>query len=81
MKTLNMLAPTPESERDESGRKQLNWMLADSAIIGCIAIFATIGGSPPTWETAWIAFKAFGLAFFIQLAVERGLKRPQKDAD
>lgn len=50
-------------------------MLVDAAIIGAIAVFAVIGGAPPTWDTAWVAFKAFGAAFVIQLAVERGLKR------
>jgi uncharacterized membrane protein SirB2 len=50
-------------------------MLVDAAIIGGIVLFATIGSMPASWETAWIAFKAFGAAFLIQLAVERGLKR------
>ena len=50
-------------------------MLVDSVIIGAIAVFAVIGTAPPTWDTAWVAFKAFGAAFVIQLAVERGLKR------
>ena len=59
-----------------NGRKTISWMIVDAAIIGAIAAFAAIGGGGPSWETCWIAFKAFGLAFFMQLAVERGLKRP-----
>lgn len=58
-----------------NSRKPWKWMVIDSAIIGGIAVFATIGSMLPTWETAWVAFKAFGAAFLIQLAVERGLKR------
>lgn len=50
-------------------------MLVDSAIIAGIAAFAAIGGGGPTWDTLWIAFKAFGAGFLLQLAVERGLKR------
>jgi hypothetical protein len=56
-------------------RKTWREILIDSAIIGAIAAFAVIGGAPPTWDTAWVVFKAFGAAFVIQLAVERGLKR------
>lgn len=58
------------------GRKTWAAMLIDAAIIGAIAAFASIGGNGPTMEVLWTVFKAFGLAFFIQLAVERGLKRP-----
>ena len=57
-------------------RKSVEWMLIDAAIIGAIAAFASMGSGGPTWEMAFTMFKAFGLSFFMQLAVERGLKRP-----
>uniref|UniRef100_A0A6H1ZXS5 Holin n=1 Tax=viral metagenome TaxID=1070528 RepID=A0A6H1ZXS5_9ZZZZ len=56
-------------------------MLIDSCIIGGIAAFAAIGGNAPNWETLWIAFKAFGISFLMQLAIERGIKRLVKDAN
>ena len=59
-----------------NSRKTWKAMIIDAAIIGAIAAFAGVGGGGPTWDTMWIAFKGFGLAFFMQLAVERGLKRP-----
>lgn len=62
-------------------RKTWTAMLIDAGIIGAIAAFAGIGGGGPTIDTLWIAFKGFGLAFFMQLAVERGLKRPAEDLD
>lgn len=74
---LNMSGRNNAAIADSNGRKKWTWMLIDAAIIGAIAAFAGIGGGGPTVETMWIAFKAFGLAFFMQLAVERGLKRPQ----
>jgi len=50
-------------------------MLIDSSIVGGIATFAAINSAGPTWATAWVAFKAFGAAFLLQLYVQRGLKR------
>jgi len=50
-------------------------MIVDSAIIGGISLFTELITGPPTWASAYKAAIAFGLAFFIQLAVERGLKR------
>ena len=72
---LNIASQPRSGEDGEDTRKTWREMLIDSAIIGGIAVFAVIGSAPPTWDTAWIAFKAFGAAFIIQLAVERGLKR------
>ncbi len=76
---LNMSGYSNSAPGATSSRKTWKWMLVDAAIIGAIASFAGIGGGGPTLDTVWIAFKAFGLAFFIQLAVERGLKRPQSE--
>jgi hypothetical protein len=69
------VSQTRSAADGEDPRKTWREMLVDAAIIGAIAVFAVIGGAPPTWDTAWVAFKAFGAAFVIQLAVERGLKR------
>jgi len=76
---LNMSGYSNSAEGSSSSRKSWKWMLIDAAIIGAIAAFAGIGGGGPTLGTVWIAFKAFGLSFFMQLAVERGLKRPPPD--
>ena len=78
---LNIASKTRSAENPgEDPRKTMREMLIDAAIIGAIAVFAVIGSAPPTWETAWIVLKAFGAAFVIQLAVERGLKRaPTKE--
>ncbi len=72
---LNLSGRTNSSENTGSSRKAWRWMIVDAAIVGGIAAFAAIGGGGPTWGTAWVAFKGFGLAFLLQLAVERGLKR------
>ena len=72
---LNIASKTRSGEDGEDTRKTWREMLIDSAIIGGIALFAIIGTAPPTWDTAWVAFKAFGAAFVIQLAIERGIKK------
>ena len=72
---LNIASKSHSPEDGQDTRKTWREMLVDSAIIGGIVVFATIGSLPPTLDTAWIAFKAFGAAFILQLAVERGLKR------
>lgn len=76
MKVLDMHGAKASANTPKDTRKTWNAMLIDAAIIGAIAAFAGIGGGGPTIDTLWIAFKGFGLAFFMQLAVERGLKRP-----
>ena len=50
-------------------------MIVDSAIIGGISLFTELITGPPSWVGLYKAGVSFGLAFFIQLAVERGLKR------
>lgn len=72
---LNLTGRASSGEEGQGSRKTWTDILVDSAIVGGVAVFATIGSMPPTWETAWVAFKAFGAAFFIQLVAERGLKR------
>ena len=76
---LNISRQTNPGEESGDGRKTWADMLVDSAIIGGIAVFASIGSMPLTWDTSWIAFKAFGAAFLVQLAIERGLKRARPE--
>jgi len=72
---LNLSGRTYSSENTGSSRKTWTAMLIDSAIIGGISLFTELISGPPTWMGLYKAGLAFGLAFFIQLAVERGLKR------
>ena len=72
---LNIASQPSPAKDGQDPRKTWTGILIDSAIIGAIALFACIGSAPPTWDTAWVAFKAFGAAFAVQLAWERGLKR------
>lgn len=50
-------------------------MLIDALIIAVIATAAVMGNDVPTLTELWVMLKAFALAFFTQLAIERGLKR------
>jgi len=79
MKVLDISRQTGPREEGGDNRKTWTDMLVDSAIIGGIAVFASIGSMPLTWDTSWIAFKAFGAAFLVQLAIERGLKRARPE--
>ncbi|TKJ25415.1 MAG: hypothetical protein CEE41_04375 [Hadesarchaea archaeon B3_Hades] len=72
---LNLSGWTNSPENTGDSRKTWRWILIDSAIIGGISLFTELATGPPTWMSAYKAAMAFGLAFFIQLAVERGLKR------
>jgi len=72
---LNICGRTGSSENTGNTRKTFKWMLADSAIVGGISLFTELIAGPPSWLGLYKAAMAFGLAFFIQLAVERGLKR------
>ena len=72
---LNIAYRNQASAKTGNTRKPWAWMLIDSAIIGGISLFTELATGPPSWMGAYRAAMAFGLAFFIQLAVERGLKR------
>ena len=76
MKILNLSGRTDAATEDDTGRKQWKHMLIDSAIIGGISFFTEAISGPPSWSMLYKALTSFGLAFFIQFAVERGLKRP-----
>lgn len=73
---LDMHGKTASAAELNDGRKTWKAMIIDAAIIGGIAIFAAIGSMDPSYEMLWIAFKGFGGAFLLQLAIERGIKRP-----
>lgn len=57
-----------------STKKSYVDMLVDSTVIACVALFSTFGAVNSS-EFWLIALKSFGLSFFVQLAVERGLKK------
>lgn len=59
----------------QNSRKPWKWMIIDSAIIAGISFFSGLVEGPPTLMTMYRSGVAFGLAFFLQLAIERGLKR------
>lgn len=78
---LNVISPQGGAANDDTGRKTWTWMLLDSAIIGGIGLFTELISGPPSIEGLYKAVVSFGLAFFIQLAIERGLKRPSTPDD
>ena len=49
-------------------------MLVDSIVIAAVSLFSTFGAVNSS-EFWMIGLKSFGLSFFVQLAVERGLKK------
>jgi len=72
---LNIAYRNQASAKTGDTRKPWEWMLIDSAIIGGISLFTELVAGPPSWMGLYKAAMAFGLAFFIQLAVERGLRK------
>lgn len=54
--------------------KSLRTILFDSAIIAGMVGFAALS-DVPSIENAWIVVKVSGIAFFSQLAFEKGIKR------
>ena len=63
---------------DNNERKAWKWMLVDSAIIGAIAMAASMPSTVPEIADLWVMFKAFLGAFILQIAVERGLKKKKE---
>jgi len=53
--------------------KPLSVIFMDSAIIASIAFFSLLNDTP-SLQNIYVCAKAFGIAFFGQLAFERGLK-------
>ena len=72
---LNMSGHSKAATKGASSRKTWMWMLLDSAIIAAIGFFSALPDGIPTWEGVYVAGKAFCIAFVLQLAIERGLKR------
>jgi hypothetical protein len=55
--------------------KSITWILIDSFIIAAIAFLAALPADRlPNVFDLYVALKAFAYAFFIQLAIERGIK-------
>lgn len=76
---LNMTGGWLGDGEGKNGRKTWTAMIIDSAIIGFIAMAASMPAVIPTQDDMWIMFKAFFGAFILQLAVERGLKRASQN--
>lgn len=70
--TVNRSHTNPEGK---NARKDMKWILVDSAIIGAIAMCAAMPSTVPTIPDLWVMVKAFLGSFILQLAIERGLKR------
>lgn len=76
---LDMVNRSHTAKGRGNPRKALKWILVDSAIIGAIAMAASMPGSAPGLPELWVMFKAFFGAFVLQLAVERGLKKAEDE--
>ena len=72
---LDLVNRAHSSGDGSNSRKPWSWMVIDSAIIGGISFFSSLIEGPPDMMAVYRAAVAFGLAFFLQLAIERGLKR------
>jgi len=65
-----------DDPRERRRRKPWKYVIVDSAIIAAIALAAALPETRlPGVEELYAALRAFLYAFFLQLAVERGLKR------
>lgn len=64
---------------NKNTRKPWKYILLDSIIIGGIAMGAVMPAMIPTIADLWVMAKGFLIAFLVQLAVERGLKRKGGD--
>jgi hypothetical protein len=63
------------SEDGETKSKAIKWIIIDSIIIASIALLSSLPPDRlPSLLDLYVALKAFLYSFFIQLAVERGLK-------
>lgn len=72
---LNIITNPGTSANGKAKRKEMLGMLLDAIIIAMIATAAVMGNDVPTNTELWVMLKAFLAAFFLQLAVERGIKR------
>ena len=73
---LDILSRRHTNPKKKNTRKPWKWIVTDSVIIGSIAAWACAPQwFPTTLNEVWVMGKAFGAAFFLQAAVELGLKR------
>jgi len=60
---------------EDNHGKSMAWIVLDSIIVACIAFISTLPSTHlPSLLDLYTSLKAFAYAFFIQLAVERGIK-------
>ena len=78
---LNLLNRTTSGGTEPAPPKSWKMIIVDALIVAAIAAFAVMGNEPPGVAELWVIVKAFGAAFFWQLALERGLKRPPPEED
>ena len=78
---LNIMESDPKRASNGDGRKKWENMVIDALIIGGIALLATLGNEIPSQVEIYVCLKAFGLAFLAQIAIERGLKKPQQESE
>ena len=65
----------PSKIFNPKNHKSIAEIIFDSMIIAGFASLSVIGNNLPTAEKAFIALKAGGLAFFAQVAYEKGIKK------
>jgi hypothetical protein len=71
MRVLDMIYDPP----NRNPGKPIKWIIFDSFVISCIAFLANLPVDRlPNMFDLYTALRAFSYAFFLQLAIERGLK-------
>jgi len=66
---------TGGSDEEKTQSKAIKWIIIDSIIIATIALLSSLPADRlPSLLDLYVALKAFLYSFFIQLAIERGLK-------
>jgi hypothetical protein len=78
---LDIVNRSHSDPNGENTQKPWKWILIDSVIIGGIAMAASMPSTIPTVADLWVMFKAFIGSFILQLAVERGLKKPKEGGE
>lgn len=74
---LNMTGRADTAANGTKIRKTWTEILIDALIIGSLAGVALLGDTWPTMAELWIPLKTAAAAFILQVAIERGLKRPE----
>jgi len=68
----NKLVNLPQGTENIKRKRE---MVLDALIVAGISFFAILAGGKVDHDTIKIAATAFGLAFFTQFGIERGIKR------